>query len=90
MSHSMEDVEELFKRKNWRLFQKNDYIIQSTFLNFYKKPHDHIKQIICVDMKQLRYEWKNSKAMGFVYFREANAYQKVTKKLKMLFKLING
>ncbi len=86
----MKDTEALFKQKNWRLFKKDDYIIQSTFLVFYKKPQDHVKQITKVDIKQLRYEWQNSKAMGFIYFREANAYQRVSKELKTIFKLIKG
>lgn len=53
------DIEKLFKRKNWRLFQEGDYIIRTVILHHCsKRSEEHVKKIIKVDIKNLCYIFK--------------------------------
>ncbi len=85
------DIEELFKRKNWRLFKEGDYIIQSIiFIYSYRKPEEHVRKIIKVDIKNLWYIWEDGIESGKIYFRQANAFELVSNELKNLHKIMVG
>ncbi len=88
MPNSM-DIKKLFKRKNWRLFQEGDYIIQS-ILYEYIKPEEHVRKIIKLDIKHLWYIWEDGEQSGKIYFRQANAFELASPKLKALHKILIG
>lgn len=80
-------------KSNWKVFEIGACIIQHRYIHRYENPHQHVKKIISMDVKHLRYEWVSwspdkRKTTGFIYFGESENYLLVDEYMLKFFKLI--